>query len=90
MILRVSGWKRILKNVQNATKLIERREQKSEFRSRMIDTSRTLNMEDGVPEINAYLEAVSPNLEEMGYFKKELLKVTVDVTEWLQRVHNCG
>lgn len=47
-------------------------------------------MEDGVPEINAYLEAVSPNLEEMGYFKKELLKVTVDVTEWLQRVHNCG
>ena len=47
-------------------------------------------MEDGVPEINAYLEAVSPNLEEMGYFKEELLKVTVDVTEWLQRVPTCG
>lgn len=40
-------------------------------------------IEDGVPEINAYLEAVSPNLKEMRRFKEELLEVTVDVTEWL-------
>ena len=30
-------------------------------------------IEDGVPEINAYLEAVSPNLKEMRRFKEELL-----------------
>ena len=38
---------------------------------------------DGVPEIEAYMEMVLPNMEESELFKNELLKIVVDVTEFL-------
>lgn len=38
---------------------------------------------DGVPEIEAYMEMVLPNMEENELFKNELLKIVVDVTEFL-------
>ncbi len=38
---------------------------------------------DGVPEIEAYMEMVLPNMEESELFKNELLEIVVDVTEFL-------
>ena len=38
---------------------------------------------DGVPEIEAYMKEVLPNPEETEIFKKELLEIVVDVTEFL-------
>lgn len=38
---------------------------------------------DGVPEIEEYIKEVLPNLEEMERFKKELLEIVIDVTEYL-------
>lgn len=38
---------------------------------------------DGVPEIEEYMREVLPNLEEMERFKKELLEIVIDVTEYL-------
>ena len=38
---------------------------------------------DGVPEIEEYMKEVLPNLEEIEIFKKELLEIVVDVTEFL-------
>ncbi len=38
---------------------------------------------DGVPEIEAYMEMVLPNMEENELFKNELLEIVVDVTEFL-------
>ena len=38
---------------------------------------------DGVPEIEAYMEMVIPNMEENELFKNELLEIVVDVTEFL-------
>lgn len=38
---------------------------------------------DGVPEIEAYMEEVLPNMEEKESFKKELLEIVMDVTEFL-------
>lgn len=38
---------------------------------------------DGVPEIEEYMKEVLPNLEEMERFKKELLEIVIDVTEYL-------
>ncbi len=38
---------------------------------------------DGVPEIEAYMKEVLPNLEEIERFKMELLEIVVDVTEYL-------
>lgn len=40
-------------------------------------------IEDGVPEINAYMETVLPEPEEMEQFKNELLEVVVDVAGML-------
>ncbi len=39
---------------------------------------------DGVPEIEEYMKEVLPNKEEIESFKKELLEIVVDVTEFLQ------
>ena len=41
---------------------------------------------DGVPEIEAYMEMVLPNMEENELFKNELLEIVVDVTEFLPRI----
>ncbi len=38
---------------------------------------------DGVPEIEEYMKEVLPNPEETEIFKKELLEIVVDVTEFL-------
>lgn len=38
---------------------------------------------DGVPEIEAYMEMVLPNMEENERFKNELLEIVVDATEFL-------
>ena len=38
---------------------------------------------DGVPEIEAYMKEVLPNMEEKESFKKELLEIVMDVTEFL-------
>ena len=38
---------------------------------------------DGVPEIEAYMEMVLPNMEENELFKNELLEIVVDVKEFL-------
>ena len=38
---------------------------------------------DGVPEIEEYMKEVLPNLKEMESFKKELLEIVVDATEFL-------
>lgn len=38
---------------------------------------------DRVPEIEEYIKEVLPNLEEMERFKKELLEIVIDVTEYL-------
>lgn len=38
---------------------------------------------DGVPEIETYMKEVLPNMEEMEGFKKELLEIVMDVTEFL-------
>ncbi len=38
---------------------------------------------DGVPEIETYMKEVLPNMEEMESFKKELLEIVMDVTEFL-------
>ena len=38
---------------------------------------------DGVPEIEEYMKEVLPNPEEIEIFKKELLEIVVDVTEFL-------
>lgn len=38
---------------------------------------------DGVPEMEEYMKEVLPDLEEMEHFKKELLEIVVDVTEFL-------
>ena len=38
---------------------------------------------DGVPEIEEYMKEVLPNLEEIEIFKKELLEIVADVTEFL-------
>jgi hypothetical protein len=38
---------------------------------------------DGVPEIEEYVKEVLPNLKEMESFKKELLEIVVDATEFL-------
>lgn len=38
---------------------------------------------DGVPEIEAYRKEVLSNPEETEIFKKELLEIVVDVTEFL-------
>ena len=38
---------------------------------------------DGVPEIEAYMKEVLPNMEEKESFKKELLEIGRDVTEFL-------
>ena len=38
---------------------------------------------DGVPEIEEYMKEVLPNLREIESFKKELLKIVVDVKEFL-------
>lgn len=38
---------------------------------------------DGVPESEAYMEMVLPNMEENELFKNELLEIVVDVTEFL-------
>ena len=38
---------------------------------------------DGVPEIEEYMKEVLPNLKEIEIFKKELLEIVVDVTEFL-------
>ena len=38
---------------------------------------------DGVPEIEEYMREVLPNLEEIERFKKELLEIVIDVTEYL-------
>ena len=38
---------------------------------------------DEMPEIEAYMKEVLPNLEEMERFKTELLEIVVDVTEYL-------
>ena len=40
---------------------------------------------DGIPEIEAYMEMVLPNMEENELFKNELLEIVVDVTEFLPR-----
>ena len=40
-------------------------------------------IEDGMPEIEAYMKEVLPNLEEIECFKMELLEIVVDVTECL-------
>ena len=37
----------------------------------------------GVPEIEEYMKEVLPNLKETESFKKELLEIVVDVTEFL-------
>ncbi len=39
---------------------------------------------DGVPEIEEYMKEVLANKEEIESFKKELLEIVVDVTEFLQ------
>ena len=38
---------------------------------------------DGVPEIEEYIKEVLPNPEEIENFKKELLEIVVDITEFL-------
>ena len=38
---------------------------------------------DGVPEIEAYIEDVLPNVEEIEEFKKELLEIVVEATDLL-------
>ncbi len=38
---------------------------------------------DGVPEIEEYMKEVLPNLKEIENFKKELLEIVIDVTEFL-------
>lgn len=38
---------------------------------------------DGVPEIEEYMKEVLPNPEEIENFKKELLEIVVDITEFL-------
>ena len=38
---------------------------------------------DGVPEIEAYMKEVLPDLEEIERIKMELLEIVVDVTEYL-------
>ncbi len=38
---------------------------------------------DSVPEIETYMKEVLPNMEEMESFKKELLEIVMDVTEFL-------
>ena len=38
---------------------------------------------DGVQEIEEYMKEVLPNPEETEIFKKELLEIVVDVTEFL-------
>ncbi len=38
---------------------------------------------DGVPEIETYMKEVLPNMEEKESFKKELLEIVMDVTEFL-------
>ena len=38
---------------------------------------------EGVPEIEEYMKEVLPNQEEIERFKKELLEIVVDVTEFL-------
>ncbi len=38
---------------------------------------------DGVPEIEEYMKEVLPNLEKIECFKKELLEIVIDVTEYL-------
>lgn len=38
---------------------------------------------DGVPEIEEYMKEVLPNPEEIEIFKKELLEIVIDVTEFL-------
>ncbi len=38
---------------------------------------------DGVPEIEEYMKEVLPDPEETEIFKKELLEIVVDVTEFL-------
>lgn len=38
---------------------------------------------DGVPEIEEYVKEVLPNLKEIESFKKELLEIVVDATEFL-------
>ena len=38
---------------------------------------------DGVPEIEECMKEVLPNLKEIESFKKELLEIVVDVTEFL-------
>ncbi len=38
---------------------------------------------DGVPEIEEYMKEVLPNPEETEIFKKELLEIVVNVTEFL-------
>ena len=38
---------------------------------------------DGAPEIEEYMKEVLPKLEEIEIFKKELLEIVVEVTEFL-------
>jgi GTP1/Obg family GTP-binding protein len=38
---------------------------------------------DGVPEIEGYMKEVLPNLREIESFKKELLEIVVDITQFL-------
>ena len=40
-------------------------------------------IEDGMPEIEAYMKEVLPNLEEIERFKMEWLEIVMDVTEYL-------
>ena len=40
-------------------------------------------IEDGMPEIEAYMKEVLPDLEEIERIKMELLEIVVDVTEYL-------
>lgn len=41
---------------------------------------------DGVPEIEEYMNMVFPDMEEKELFKNELLKIVVDVTEFLPEI----
>ena len=40
---------------------------------------------DGIPEIEAYMEAVLPDSEKEQLFRQELLEIVVDVSEYIQQ-----